>query len=215
MFRKFLAVLLLALAAGPVACGGGGGGGGGDEASSFEKLQAIPGEIQAEYDKLFAPIDSADKLVTQIAEVPKKLNMDVPAFNDFVAKLLNGEVVEVPNVADEGKKTLDDFVAEIKAFQAAIAGTPDQATKLVETCVAKLAEAPALAAAVSAESQIVAANPFASAEDKAKAKTQAAEADKVKDNVSKTVGEMQTKVTGLPAQAAAALQKLQKALVSL
>jgi hypothetical protein len=215
MLRIIATTLALSFATtGLYGCGGGGGNTKGDDLSSYDKLKAIPTELQAEVDKLMAPMNSVDALIKQAGELPAKASLDVPTFNAFVAKLLNGEPgIEVPSVPDTAKGEMDAFVTSVKAFQAAIAATPDNATALTAMIAEKSATVPALVSAVAAESTAVTANPFASAADKAKAKTESAGAKALAGDIEKQIGTIKGDLGGIPAKAAGALTKLQAALM--
>ncbi len=200
-------------ASGLYGCGGGGGTKS-DSKSSYEQLEAIPGELQAELDKMMEPMKSVDALIKQVGELPGKANVDVPTFNTFVAKLLNGEPgIEVPSVPDTAKAEMDAFVKSVKDFQAAVAATPDKATALTKLVAEKTASVPALVSAVAAEATTVTANPFASAADKALAKKQADGAKALQGDVEKKIEAIKGEIGNLPAKAAGALTKLQSSLI--
>ena len=56
-----------------VGCGGSSGGSGKeDNRSSFEKLEAMEGELNAAVDKVMAPVDNVDKMIAEFAEAPAK-----------------------------------------------------------------------------------------------------------------------------------------------
>ncbi len=215
MLRIIATTLALSFATtGLYGCGGGSGSTKSDDVSSYDQLKAMPAELQAAVDKLMEPMNSVDALIKQAAELPAKANVDLPTFNAFVAKLLTGEPgIEVPNVPDAAKAEMDAFVTSIKAFQAAIAATPDNATALTAMIVEKSATVPALVTAIAAESTVVSANPFASAADKAAAKTQADGAKALQGDIEKKIGSIKGEITSIPAKAAEALTKMQAALM--
>jgi hypothetical protein len=68
----------LALALALAACGGGGGKGDDkaeDNRSSYEKLVAMPQELDAALMAVTSPIDSVDQILAQLGELPGKTKL--------------------------------------------------------------------------------------------------------------------------------------------
>ena len=107
---------------------------------------------------------------------------------------------------------LEVFLPKLKATKDQLVATPDGATALGQKIIESTASVPALAAQVGTESQATLANPMASAESKALATEQSNQVDKLKGDVEAQLGDLQNKVTGLPALSAPALTKLTGAL---
>ena len=81
-------------------CGGGSGGGKEDNRSSFEKLEAMEGELQAAVDKVMAPVDQVDAMITEFTEAPTKYKVSA-ADKNFAASMFAGALA-VPAGLDKG-----------------------------------------------------------------------------------------------------------------
>ena len=211
--RPVKTVLTILVALALVACGGLSKSGGGGEGSAFDKLKAMPDELTAEYDALAKPITDVDGLVGELKAIPEKFNLKADDFNGLVNAALEGKPFEPPAEMDAAARTeLEVFLPKLKATKDQLVATPDGATALGQKIIESTASVPALAAQVGTESQATLANPMASAESKALATEQSNQVDKLKGDVEAQLGDLQNKVTGLPALSAPALTKLTGAL---
>lgn len=199
-----------------VGCGGGGGatkGGEAAEKSAMEELQAIPAELDAEVNKLMAPIDGVQAMLDQLSALPGKTGLSTKDLIGHVKGIMDGQPMPtVAGVKEEGKAELDGFLAKVKQFKEDIAAVPDRVTSLTATCVSLTAKVPVLAGKVTASATAVAANPFAAAEEKAKAKADAEAVAGVQQQISAKISETQQKITGIPGMATAATAKFLAAL---
>ncbi|MEE2788932.1 MAG: hypothetical protein VX589_16465 [Myxococcota bacterium] len=205
----------LAIAGLFVGCGGSSGGSAKeDNRTSFEKLEAMEGELNAAVDKVMAPVDNVDKMITEFAEAPAKYKLSAADFKNFASSMFSGGELALPAGLDEkAAADLKGFATSFTDFKNSLMNSPDNAKALVGTLAEALVQVPALTAKVAAESAVVTANPFASAEDKAKATKQQADVKALADSLQAKIKEIQTKATALPPKAASAVGKFTKAMM--
>lgn len=200
----------------PVAGCGGGHGKGGDSAAdktAIEQLKDIPVQLDTEVNKLMAPIDGIQGLLDEISGLPAKTGLNAKDIMGQVNAVLAGAPAPTLEGAQASAKTeLDTLVAKVKQFKDDLTATPERVTSLAGTCAAMTAKLPVLATQITTETGVIAANPFASAEDKAKAKADAASVAQIQSEVTAKIGDTQGKITGIPAKAVEALAKLTAAL---
>lgn len=210
----FAAVALSTITA--VGCGGGSGASKGSEApevSAIDELKAIPAQLDADVNKLMAPIDGVQSMLDQLSSLPAKTGLSAKDLVGQVKAIMDGAPAPtVDGLKAEGKAEFDTFLAQVKQFKEDIAATPDRVAGLTATCAALTAKVPVLATKVTASATTVAANPFAAADEKAKAKADADAVVGVQQQISTKISETQQKITGIPGMAAGALAKFTAAL---
>jgi hypothetical protein len=197
-----------------IGCGAGGSGGG-SEPSDFEKLSSLEANLQAEFDKLEAPINQVDAIATRLAEMPTKFKLKAEDYKDFIVSIFGSEGMKVPGGLDAAAATeLKAFGTDFKAFKEQLMATPDNVTSLVTTLATTIVEVPALIIKIEGSAALTQANPMASAKSKADAAKRSADAKGLGDKVIASVKGLQGKVTGLPARATAAIGKFTEGLKS-
>ena len=92
-----------------IGCGAGGPGGGSD-VSDFEKLSSLEANLQAEFDKLEAPINQVDSIATRLAEMPTKFKLKAEDYKEFIMSIFGAEGAKVPGGLDAAAAD------ELKAF---------------------------------------------------------------------------------------------------
>jgi len=214
--------LVLGLASTQIACGGGAGSAkvssANVEQSPMEELESIPKDIEKDIADLQKPIDEAQQVADEIGNLPKKHHIsagDMAAMskatfdNGKVEVKINGDVsAEAKAEVEATLKKLAHVVAELKA-------TPAKVAALTEKLVKSTAKVPVLAAKVTSGATLTATNPFGSADSKAKANAEIAGVGKVQADVSKAIGDAQSKVTSIPGMATGALTKLGASFTSM
>ena len=205
----------LAIASLFVGCGGSAGDSGKeDNRSSYEKLEAMEGELTTAVDKVMAPVDNVDKMIAEFAEAPAKYKLSAADFKNFATSMFSGGELAVPAGLDE-KATADlkGFASSFTDFKNSLVSAPDNAKALVGTLAEALVQVPVLSSKVAAESAVVTSNPFASAEDKAKAAKQKADVKALADRLQAKIKDIQTKASALPPKATDAVGKFTKAMM--
>jgi hypothetical protein len=210
----FAAVALSTITA--VGCGGGSGASKGSEApevSAIDELKAIPAQLDADVTKLMAPIDGVQSMLDQLANLPAKTGLSSKDLIGQVKAIMDGAPApSADGLKAEGKAEFDSFLAQVKQFKEDIAATPDRVAGLGKTCVSLTGKVPVLAGQVTLETGKVAVSPFASAEEKAKAKADAESVQAIQAEISGKITATQQKITGIPGMAAGALAKFTAAL---
>lgn len=218
---KSLRILLLALAAAStVTTGCGGGKAKGDasapEKSAIDELKGLPAELDAEVQKLMAPIDGLQSMLDQLSNLPKKLGINGADFMKLVKGTLDGTAqagaAPIANLDANAKAELDTFLAQIKQFKEDLSSIPERAAGLTATCATMTGKVTMLATQVTTEASVVAANPFAAADAKKKAQDDAAAVAGIQADVSQRISATQQKITGIPGMATEALAKFTAAL---
>lgn len=206
--RFFILAALLIPSFMLTACGGGKSKGGDDDRTAYQKLEAIPGELDAKVKMLTSPIDSVDTMLGQLKEAPAKFKLSKDDFGKLITDTLTGKPFTAPAGVDaKGAKELEDMLGNVKGFTTNLMNTPDNASAMVGTLGEMLVEIPKLATQVTADTKVVKANPLASKEEKAKAEQQEKGVEKVKQDALNKVNETKETVTGIPARATAAIAK--------
>lgn len=200
----------LALALALAACGGGGGKGdkAEDNRSSYEKLVAMPQELDAAMMAVTSPIDSVDGILAQLGELPGKTKLTKEALGELISARFQGKPFAAPEGMDAAAATeLDTFLGSLDTFKNNIMASPENAKALVMKVGESIVSVPVLAGKVAAESGVALASPFASKAEKAKAKTEKEGADKAKNDTLAAIEKAKGTATGLPARATAAVGK--------
>ena len=218
MRRALMLLGVLLSGAALVACGGSAkkGDKGGDDRTAFDKLQALPGELDAELASVTKPIDDTDMIIEQLASLPEKAKLSKEDFSKLIVDTFQGKPFQAPaNIDATAAAELEGFLTNLAGFKDSLMGTPDAVAALSVKAAETLVNLPILTTQVATEAAVVKANPFASKEDKAKAAQQEAQAKDAETQANAKVSEIQTKVGGLPARTTAALGKFSAAMGSL
>lgn len=207
-------IVLLASSLSLVACGGSSSKkGGGDDKSSYEQLEAMSTDIDTAVNNVTMPIDKIDEIVTGIEELPTKYQLSPEDVKGLLTSSLSGQGFQVPaSLEGQAKADLEKFLTDLSAFKDSIVNAPDNAVALGKTLAEALVTLPVLVGKVGVETAATQANPFASKEDKAKAKTQADGVKAMQEQLTSKISEVQSKVTELPAKAQNAFGKFVGAL---
>lgn len=219
--RTSVVVLALAALACPalVACGGGGGAEDPKTAQSkaslelapMDELKSIPKDLEAEMANVTKPIDEVQKIVDDIGALPKKHNLNKSQLVGMAKASFDNGKVEVnldANVAAEAKAEVEALLKRIVAVTADLKATPDKVASLTKKTAAAVAKVPVLGTKVTASATATVSNPFGDAAGKAKAQADLDSVKKVQEDVSKSVSDIQGKITGIPEMATKALAKL-------
>lgn len=204
---QFMFILVAATAL--VACGGSKSkkDGGGDK-PAIDQLKAIPGELDAETQKVMSPINSVDEMLKGLAELPEKAKLSKEDFSALIADSLAGKPFKAPGGMDaKAAGEVESFLGNLTAFKDGLFNAPDNAAGLIKAVAMASAKVPVLAGKVKAESKVTANNPFASKKEKAAAKTADGEVDTVQADVLKQIDGTKKQVTELPGRATAAIAK--------
>ena len=219
MRPTFVVVTLLALACPAlVACGGGGtedpktaSSKASLELAPMDELKNIPKELDAEMANVTKPIDEVQKIVDDIGALPQKHGLTKSELVGMAkASFDNGKVAVSfkADVAAEAKAEVEALLKRIVAVTADLKATPDKVAALTKKTATAIAKVPVLATKVSASATATVSNPFGDAAGKAKAQADLDSVKKVQEDVSKSVSDIQGKITGIPEMATKALAKL-------
>ena len=177
----------------------------------MEELKAIPTELDAEVAAITKPIDDVQSVIDEIGALPKKHNLDAKAVMAMAKGTFDNGKVEVTLDANTPAAAKADVEAALKKLNDAVISlkaTPEKVTALTKHAVAATAKVPVLATKISTTATATVSNPFASAEGKAKAQADIDGVKKVEADVSKSISDVQAKLTGIPAMATGALAKI-------
>ena len=181
----------------------------------MEELQAIPKELKAQADDLTKPIDDVQKVIDQLTSMPKRYGLDSADVMAMAQATLESGAINVKlgsDVSEAARTEVENALNTLKAAVTGLKNTPDKVAALVTKMATLAAKVPALAAEVTASATAAAANPFAGAEAKAKAKADLESVKQVQADVMKVVSDTRAKIVGVPAMATGALSKLMAAL---
>jgi hypothetical protein len=181
--------------------------------SPVDQLKGITDSISADVDALMQPINDVDAVVAALDALPKKYGMK-PGDLKVMAKSAfdGGDVTISANISPDAKDDVVALLAKIKDIATSLKSTPDKAQALVAKLPGAVAQVPVLYGKAQASLQVKANNPFGNADEKAKAKTDLADLDKVKVDVMTKIDTVKSTVMGLPDKATQAVAKLKSAL---
>ena len=217
MRRSLLVLSSLVLGLSVIACGGGSEEPKtpADKASAqvtpMEELKAIPKDLDAEVASLTKPIDDVQSIIDDLGAFPKKHGMAAADVMGMAKATFDSGKVEVSvnaDVAAEAKAELEALLKRLNDTVIALKATPDKVAALTAKATTAMAKVPVLATKVSSSASVTVANPFGSADSKAKAQAEIDSVQQVQAETSKSISDVQSKVTGIPQMATAALAKL-------
>jgi hypothetical protein len=208
MRRASKFVFMLVAATSLVACGGSKSKKGGGDKPAIDQLKGIPGDLDAETQKVMSPINSVDEILKGLAEMPEKAKLSKEDFSALIADSLAGKPFKAPGGMDaKAAGEVESFLGNLTGFKDGLFNAPDNAAGLIKAVAVASAKVPVLAGKVKAESKFTANNPFASKKEKAAAKTADGEVDTVQADVLKQIDGTKKQVTELPGRATAAIAK--------
>ena len=220
--RRVLVSLVLGVSVLSVACGGGSSDGKPAASASasvtpLEELQGIPKDLNADVADLTKPIDDTQAVIDQIGALPKKYGFTAADMAAMCKATINDGTVDVKvngNLSDDAKAEIKAALEKLKGVVAGLKATPNKVVALGKKAAVDTAKVPVLATRVTTEASAASANPFGSADSKAKAKADLDSVKQVQADVNKSITDVQAKVTGIPAMATDALAKLTATLTA-
>ena len=219
--RRVLVSLVLGVSVLGVACGGSSDSKPAASAKAdvtpLQELQGIPKELNDGVADLTKPIDDTQSVIDQIGALPKKYGFTAGDMAAMCKATINDGTVDVKvngNVSDDAKAEIKAALEKLKGVVAGLKATPTKVAALTKTAVADTAKVPVLATRVTTEATATSANPFGSADSKAKAKADLDSVKQVQADVNKSITDVQAKITGIPAMATDALAKLTASLTA-
>jgi len=182
-------------------------------ASPVDQLKGITDDISADVDAILQPINDVDTVVQAIDALPKKYGIK-PADLKVMAKgaFDGGDVTVSANIKPEAKDDVVALLTKIKDIGTSLKATPDKVQALLAKLPGAVANVPVLYGKAQASLQVKANNPFGNSDEKAKAKSDLADLDKVKTDIMTKIDNVKSTVMGLPAKATDAVTKLKSAL---
>lgn len=217
MRRSLLVVSSFVLGLSIMACGGGSeepktpADKASAQLSPMEELKAIPKDLDAEVASLTKPIDDVQSIIDDLGAFPKKHGLAAADVMGMAKATFDNGKVEMKleaDVAAEVKAELEALLKRLSDTVAALKATPDRVASLTAKATAAAAKVPVLATKVSSTASVKVSNPFGSAEEKAKAQAEIDSVQQVQADTSKSISDVQAKVTGIPQMATGALAKL-------
>ncbi|HVY47389.1 MAG TPA: hypothetical protein VHB21_15985, partial [Minicystis sp.] len=213
MLKKFVVAAMIAIT--PVmitGCGDKDAASGGDAAgdkSPLDELKAMNDDIQKQIDGLLQPVNDVDDIVKQVDELPKKhTKVKVADLKSMLKKACDGTDIDASTVDAEAKDDVVALGAKVKAVCTGLKTTPDKVQALVAGLPAKIAQIPVLVGKAQASLTVKANSPFGNADEKAKAKADLADLEKIKGDTMGKFEDAKKKLTDLPGKAKDATVKL-------
>lgn len=183
------------------------------EVAPIEELKAIPQDLDADVKALTKPVDEVQSILDDLQALPKKYKLTKAQLMGMAKASFDNGKVEMSldgsaKLTDEAKAEIEGVLKRLVAVVADLKATPDKVAALTKKAVAVTARVPVLATKVTASATATVSNPFAGAESKAKAQAEIDSVQKIQADVSKSVSDVQAKVTGIPEMATKALAKI-------
>jgi hypothetical protein len=177
--------------------------------SPVDELRGITDDLGKDVDAIVQPINDVDSIVAALDALPKKYGIK-PNDLKVMAKSAfdGGEITLSASIKPEAKDEVLALLNKIQAIGAGLKATPDKVQALVAKLPVTIARVPVLVGKAQASLSVKANNPFGNADEKAKAKSDLADLDKVKGDVMAKIDTIKTQVTGLPAKASQASAKI-------
>jgi len=180
------------------------------ELSAMDELKAIPTDLNAELASLTKPVDDMQAAIDEIGALPKKHGLAAAELMAMAKGTFESGKVEVKLKADVGAAAKADVEASLKKLAGAVTAlkaTPEKVASLTTKVAAATAKVPVLASKVTATATAATANPFGSADAKAKGTADLANVKQVQADAMKSISDIQAKLAGIPAIATGALAK--------
>lgn len=218
MRQNFLAISILSGFTFLAGCGGGAAaedpktpaGKASVELSAMDELKAIPTDLNAEVAALTKPVDDMQSAIDELGALPKKHGLAAAELMAMAKGTFDNGKVEVKLKADVGAEAKADVEASLKKLAGAVTAlkeTPAKVAALTTKLATATAKVPVLASKVTASATAASANPFGSADVKAKGTADLASVKQVQADAMKSISDIQAKIAGIPAIATTALAK--------
>lgn len=176
----------------------------------MDELKAIPVDLNAEVAALTKPVDDMQAAIDELGALPKKHGLAAAELMGMAKATFDSGKVEVKLKADVAADAKADVEASLKKLAGAVTAlksTPDRVAALTTKVAAATAKVPVLASKVTATATAASANPFGSADAKAKGTADLANVKQVQADAMKSISDVQAKLAGIPAIATKALAK--------
>ena len=180
------------------------------ELSAMDELKAIPTDLTAEVAALTKPIDDMQAAIDDLGALPKKHGLAASEIMAMAKGTFDNGKVEVKLKADVSAEAKADVEAALKKLAGAVTAlkaTPEKVASLTTKVATATAKVPVLASKVTATATAASANPFGSADAKAKGTADLASVKQVQADAMKSISDVQAKLAGIPAIATSALAK--------
>ena len=180
------------------------------ELSAMDELKAIPTDLTAEVAALTKPIDDIQAAIDELGALPKKHGLAASELMAMAKGTFDNGKVEVKLKADVSAEAKADVEASLKKLSGAVTAlkaTPEKVAALTTRLATATAKVPLLASKVTATATAASANPFGSADAKAKGTADLASVKQVQADAMKSISDVQAKLAGIPAIATSALAK--------
>lgn len=181
------------------------------ELEPIDELKAIPADLDADVKGLTKPVDDVQGILDDLEALPKKYKLTKTQLMAMAKASFDSGKVAISadlNVADDAKAEIKSVLERLVAVVSELKATPDKVAALTKKTVAVTAKVPVLATKVTASATTTVSNPFAGADAKAKAQANIDSVKQVQADVSKSVSDVQGKITGIPQMATKALAKI-------
>jgi hypothetical protein len=177
--------------------------------SPVDELRGISDGLGKDVDAIVQPINDVDDVVKALDELPKKYGMK-PADLKVLAKSAyeGGEIQLSADIKPEAKDDVMALLTKIQGIGNGLKTTPDKVQALLAKLPGTVAKVPVLVGKAQASLTVKANNPFGNADEKAKAKSDLADLDKVKTDIMSKIETVKSQVTALPGKASQASAKI-------
>jgi ABC-type transporter Mla subunit MlaD len=181
--------------------------------SPVEELRGITDDLSKDVDAIVQPINDVDAVVQALDDLPRKYGMKASDLKVMAKGVFDGGDVTVSaDVKPEARDEVLALLQKIKGIATGLKTTPDKVQALLGKLPPTVAKVPVLYSKAQASLQVKANNPFGNSDEKAKAKSDLQDLDKVKTDIMTKIDGVKTTVTGLPDKATQAVTKLKGAL---
>jgi len=181
------------------------------DADPVAQLEQYQADIQAEMDKVMAPMTETELLITAMSEAPAKMEIDkAKMMSMFKASFENGtvEISADIEIDAEAKAELEALLNQAKELKVTFETYPEtiktSAASLVELTGKAIAQATAASASISAKLK----NPMLKGEKKLELEGQLQTVTSIKTDLEGKIQEIKAMPQELPAKAAEASAKL-------
>jgi hypothetical protein len=177
----------------------------------MEELKSIPKELDAEVASVTKPVDDVQSIIDDLGKLPKKYGLAAGEVMSMAKATFDSGKVELTfkgDVSAEAKAEVEGLLNRLNTTVTALKETPNKVTSLTAKVSAATAKIPLLATKVTTSATATASNPFGSADAKAKANAELASVKQVQADITKSVEDVQGKISELPGMATGALAKL-------
>lgn len=183
------------------------------EITPMDELRAIPRDLDGEIAALTKPIDEVQLVIDDMTSIPKRHGIsagDMIAMSKvaFESGSVQFKLAGDTEVSAEAQREVETCLQRLASVSKALKATPSRVLSLTKRIFVSSAQLPLLAGRVTTQATMVVANPFGNAEEKAKARADLEGVTQVRADVTRSLGEAEAKIVGIPAMATGALGKL-------